>query len=125
MLFSDEQHLLFATMSESLGASDKSIKEKIGELLSDYAGVLGTLTQFVGAGTDGLEKLGNTLKNTSIEKLKKGVDDLIIQSGKNIVIFVDDIDRLDVNEIQYVFKLVKLVSDFLALYALLEQLSEQ
>lgn len=114
-LFSDEQHLLksfFSSIAEALGASDKTRKEKIGELLSDYGGAIGSVTQFIGVSTDGLEKLGNKLKNTSTELLKKRVDELIIQSGKNIVVFVDDIDRLDINEVQYVFKLVKLVGDF-------------
>lgn len=114
-LFSDEQHLLksfFTSISDSLGASDKTKKEKIGELLSDYGGAIGSVTQFVGFSTDGLEKFGNKLKSTSTEELKKRIDELIIQSGKSIVVFVDDIDRLDITEVQYVFKLVKLVGDF-------------
>ncbi|WP_264550788.1 KAP family NTPase [Flavobacterium sp. N2038] len=114
-LFSDEQHLLksfFTSISVSLGASDKTKKEKIGELLSDYSGAIGSVTQLVGFNTEGLEKLGDKLKSTSAEELKKRIDELIIQSGKNIVVFVDDIDRLDITEVQYVFKLVKLVGDF-------------
>lgn len=114
-MFSDEQHLLqsfFSSISKELGAKDKTVKERIGSLLSDYGGAIGSVTQFAGFGTEGLEKLGNKLKETSIEVLKKRVDDLIVQSGKNIVVFVDDIDRLDIQEIQYVFKLVKLVGDF-------------
>lgn len=114
-LFSDEQHLLksfFSSISEALGARDRTIKEKFGEFLSDYGGAIGSITQFVGVNMEGVEKLGNKLKSTSIEQLKKRIDDLIIQSGKNIVVFVDDIDRLDIGEIQYVFKLVKLVGDF-------------
>lgn len=114
-MFSDEQHLLrsfFASISKELGAKDQTLREKIGGLLSDYSGAIGSVTQFAGFGTEGLEKLGNKLKETSIEQLKTKVDDLIVQSGKNIVVFVDDIDRLDIQEIQYVFKLVKLVGDF-------------
>lgn len=114
-LFSDEQHLLksfFTSISEALGASDKTKKEKIGELLSDYGGAIGSVTQFIGFGTEGLEKLGNKLKSTPTDELKKRIDELIIQSGKSIVVFVDDIDRLDISEVQYVFKLVKLVGDF-------------
>jgi predicted KAP-like P-loop ATPase len=114
-LFSDEHHLLnsfFDSIAEALNSSSKTAKEKIGQFLSDYAGAIGSVTQFVGANTNGLEKLGNKLKYASIEKLKKRVDDLIIKSAKNIVVFIDDIDRLDIVEIQYVFKLVKLVGDF-------------
>jgi len=49
---------------------------------------------------EGLENLGTKLKGTSIEHFKKRVDDLIVQSGKNIVVFVDDIDRLDIQEMK-------------------------
>ncbi len=114
-LFSDEQHVLksfFVSITEALGANDKTLKEKIGGLFSDYGGAIGAVTQFVGFSTEGIEKLGNKLREVSIEQLKKRVDDLIIQSGQNIVVFVDDIDRLDIQEIQYIFKLVKLVGDF-------------
>jgi predicted KAP-like P-loop ATPase len=114
-LFSDEQHVLksfFNSITEALGAKDKTLKEKLGGLFSDYGGAIGSITQFAGFSMDGVEKLGNKLKEVSTEQLKKRVDDLIIQSEKNIVVFVDDIDRLDIQEIQYIFKLVKLVGDF-------------
>ena len=114
-LFSDEKHLLnsfFEAFAEALHKSDKSTTEKIGNFLSDYAGAIGTIAQFVGASTDGLEKLGNKMKNVSIEKIKDRIDKYIIDSNKNIVVLVDDIDRLDINEVQYIFKVVKLVGDF-------------
>jgi predicted KAP-like P-loop ATPase len=114
-LFSDEQHLIksfFSGMCEAIGAADKTLLEKFGNLLSDYGSGIGLLTQFAGIGGDGLKGLGDKLKNTSTQKMKQRIDDLIVDSGKNIVVFVDDIDRLDVNEVQYVFKLVKLVADF-------------
>lgn len=114
-LFTDEQHLIksfFASITAALGEKDKSLKEKIGGLLSDYGEAIGVITQFAGFSTDGLEKLGNKLKVITTEQLKKRVDNLIIKSGKNIVVFVDDIDRLDILEVQFIFKLIKLVGDF-------------
>jgi hypothetical protein len=114
-LFSDEQHLLssfFSGICEAIGASDKTLLQKIGGLLSDYGSGIGLLTQFAGIKAEGIKGLGDKLKNASTQKLKKRIDDLIVDSEKNIVVFVDDIDRLDVSEVQYVFKLVKLVADF-------------
>lgn len=114
-LFSDEKHLLnsfFEAFAEALHKSKKSTTEKIGDFLSDYAGAIGTITQFIGASTDGVEKLGNKMKNVSIEKIKQRIDKHIIDSNKNIVVLVDDIDRLDITEVQYIFKVVKLVGDF-------------
>lgn len=123
-LFADEGALLrsfFSNLSIALGYSDKTKTEKLGELLSSYGEALGNAAQFInlkflGAGVFlkliGLDKIGNKLKNTSVERVKSRIDELIISTGKNIVVFVDDIDRLDIQETQYVFKLVKLVGDF-------------
>lgn len=114
-LFSDAKYLLksfFESFAFALNKSEKSAKEKIGTFLSDYAGAIGSITQFFGASTDGIEKLGATMKETPIEKTKERIDKFIIDSGKNIVVLIDDIDRLDVDEVQYIFKVVKLVGDF-------------
>jgi hypothetical protein len=117
-LFSDEQHLLksfFSTLATSIGTEIKSGKEKVGEILADYGDAIGDFTEHipkVGSKFRWLGKLGKKLSSVSVEVLKSRVDTMIRKSGKPIVIFVDDIDRLDVNEIQYVFKLVKLVGDF-------------
>ncbi len=114
-LFSDEKHLLnsfFASFAAALKKSEKSGKEKIGSFLSDYADAIGALTQFVGASTDGIGKLGDKLKSVSIETVKERIDKYIVESDKNIVVLIDDIDILDVDEVQYIFKVVKLVGDF-------------
>lgn len=117
-LFSDEQHLLksfFSTLATSIGTEIKSGKEKVGEILADYGDAIGDFTEYipkVGSKFKWLGKLGKKLSAVSVEVLKNRVDAMIRKSGNPIVIFVDDIDRLDVDEIQYVFKLVKLVGDF-------------
>ncbi len=114
-LFSDQGHLVqsfFKSVACELNKSLNSKKEKIGELLSDYGSAIGTVTKFAGISLDGLSLFGDKLKNVSIETLKGRVDKIINDSNKKIVVFIDDIDRLDVEEVQYIFKLVKLVGDF-------------
>ncbi|CAN0184871.1 unnamed protein product, partial [Phaeothamnion confervicola] len=114
-LFSDEQHLLtsfFSSICEAIGASDKTLLEKMGGLLTDYGAGIGWLTQWAGLNGETIKEVGSKLKSGSTEKTKQRIDSLIEESGKNIVVFIDDIDRLDVIEVQYVFKLVKLVADF-------------
>lgn len=114
-LFSDEQHLLksfFTAISEAIGTVDKTFLERAGGVLSEYGLGIGLVTSFAGIKGKELSDFGDKLKNTSVEKLKYRVDELILDSGKNIVVFVDDIDRLSIDEVQYVFKLVKLVADF-------------
>jgi len=114
-LFSDEQQLLrsfFKSLTNAMGVSEKKTSEKIGSLISDYSYAIGSLTHLIGIDKDAIKQMGNHLTDQSSEDLKKRIDELIIKSGKNIAVFVDDIDRLDVVEIQYVFKLVKLIGDF-------------
>lgn len=113
-LFNDQEHLLrafFAEIARALKLNITKPKENIGELLEGYGDLLGSI-KIAGFGLSGLSSLGKKLKDVTIEDLKQRVDEIIRQSGKKIVVFVDDIDRLDVKEIQYLFKLIKLVGDF-------------
>ncbi|PPL02279.1 KAP family P-loop NTPase fold protein [Parapedobacter indicus] len=117
-LYTDEQQLLrsfFSTMAQAIDADIKSGKEKIAAMLATYGDAIGDFAEYipkVGSKFKWLGKVGSKLSTVSIDKLKGRVDTAIRNSGKRIVVFVDDIDRLDIHEIQYVFKLVKLVGDF-------------
>lgn len=48
----------------------------------------------------------------SLSEYKQDVVDSLKDYNKKIVVFIDDIDRLDKNEIKTVFKLIKSVADF-------------
>jgi hypothetical protein len=114
-LFSSEEQLIhsfFSSLAFELDLSLENKKEKVGKVLSDYGQAIGSVTSVLGFSFDGVKEIGDKLQNTSIEKLKARVDDMIRKTGKKIVVCVDDIDRLDVKEIQYIFKLIKLVGDF-------------
>jgi predicted KAP-like P-loop ATPase len=113
-LFSDQEHLLkafFATIAAALNTSIKKSKENIGKLLSDYGDLIGSI-KFAGIGLPNVVNFGKKLNDVTTEQLKERVNQAIKDSGKRIVVFVDDIDRLDVKEVQYLFKLIKLVGDF-------------
>jgi hypothetical protein len=47
-----------------------------------------------------------------IIKLKKNINNLLIRFKKKIFIFIDDIDRLQCDEILLVFKIIKLIGNF-------------
>ncbi len=64
----------------------------------------------------GLSQTGITINfsdtKESIEEIRQRIESYITQTKKKIIIFIDDIDRLQPNEILLVFKLVRLSSNF-------------
>lgn len=61
---------------------------------------------------DFLDKIDMKGDSISLSDLRSKLENNLINSKQKVVVFIDDIDRLDVSEIQMVFKLVRLVADF-------------
>ena len=81
--------------------------ETIGELLQEY----GEIASVFGMG--GLVKtIGKGLSSVDIERKKERIENILEKLERRLVIFVDDIDRLDKNEIYSILKIVKLTGDF-------------
>ncbi|MBD2005222.1 MULTISPECIES: KAP family P-loop NTPase fold protein [Cyanophyceae] len=118
--FTDEVNLIkgfFKALAEAIGKSITSPSEKVGELLDKYSsGLTGFNLTFFGSlrftPGQGIQSLGKTLSSVELEILKKRLESLLKNAGKRVVVLIDDIDRIDKNEIQAVFKLVKLSADF-------------
>lgn len=113
--YHDENQLLIQFFQKLASLLDKKIstgKEKIGDLLSKYGKILSFDIPVVGNISDAIEKTGEVLGQVDIETLKERIENILIASQKRIVIFIDDIDRLDKNEIHSIFRLVKLTADF-------------
>lgn len=106
--YSDEDSLLkdfFSKICDALGEQLNTRTEKAGEFIKKY----GTIGKFLGYDPSAI---GQALSGTDIEKLKNRVDELLEKTENKIVIFVDDIDRLDKQEIYSLFRLIKLTADF-------------
>jgi hypothetical protein len=106
--------------------------KRVGELIENYGGLLevggkvfsgalaaalgplgGVLGQVANAGVAGaVGKAFQTAEGESIRDSRKRLEEALRETSRRIVIFVDDIDRLDGDEIRVVFKLVRLVADF-------------
>src|SRR5690606_5601059 len=113
--FKDEDTLIlnfFTSISNSLDKELKNTKEKLGNFLKTY----GSITSVFNVD---LSKIGESLSDADIEKLKHRVNDFLKESNKKVVVIIDDIDRLDKQELFALFKLIKLTGDFTNTYYIL------
>lgn len=109
--FADESKMLlgfFHSLADAVGRSEATTKEKIGDWIGKY---LPTVASAFGQG-DTVENLSKLLSSVELEDLKNRLNEILKAEGKRVVILIDDIDRLDKNEIQSIFRLVKLNADF-------------
>lgn len=109
--FGNEDQMLINFFNDLATAVDKSIisgKEKIGDLISSYGKPFASI---IGRG-EAAEGLASLFSKADIEELRERIEGLLEKEKKRIVILIDDIDRLEKDEIYAVFRLVKLTADF-------------
>lgn len=111
---SDEEMLasFFELVAKNLEASLESGGQRAGELLGRFGGLL-RLVPVVGAGAAEVAQAASTLlTNRELEDLKSDFGRVLADAGVRILVLVDDIDRLTLNQVLSIFRLVKLVADF-------------
>lgn len=119
--FQSEDQLLrgfFATLAGALNQSLPNFKERAGDALQQYGSLLSLGSLTVGGVLqinpgDAAKGLGESLSAVKLEELKHRIESILDKCGKRVVIFIDDIDRLDRHETHAIFKLVKLSASFL------------
>jgi hypothetical protein len=101
---------LAAKLETRLGTSSDEFKR----VLNKYGSVVSALPlSFYGVDLGKvMTAVGNRLKGSDLEALKQRLDTLLEEKKIDLVVFMDDIDRLDCTEIHAVLKLVKLVAGF-------------
>ena len=104
--------------------SDKRLEnniQKLGKLFEDYSQYISVpKVSFWGIAFDfsnsakGLGKgIGKLLKGSNtFDSNKKKINEVLNDLALPLIIFIDDVDRLDTLEIQSLFKLIKLTADF-------------
>lgn len=110
-MFPSETELFTAFYTELAKGLKKSLPsawEKIGKAITDY------IAPFVGLldKADTAEKIGKLLSNVRLEELRDRIGNFLVEQKKLIVVFMDDIDRLDKDEIHAIFRLIKLSANF-------------
>ncbi|QSG14361.1 KAP family P-loop NTPase fold protein [Halapricum desulfuricans] len=115
--FSGQSDLIqkfFSQLSAGLEMDDNF--EEIRNKLSDYArGFSKIPLSTVGIPTEKpAEGLANLLETDppDLDELKADISDALEEENQQIVVFIDDIDRLTQEEIRQMFRLVKSVADF-------------
>ncbi|MDT4896706.1 MAG: hypothetical protein QOH25_1783 [Acidobacteriota bacterium] len=113
--FSDESQLLhnfFSVLAEKLDARLKTRGENISEMFRRYSGLLAAIPYAGSSAKEIANVIGSLHPAADLEELKDRLEVELGNAETRIVVVMDDIDRLDKEEIQAVFKLVKLSADF-------------
>jgi predicted KAP-like P-loop ATPase len=113
--FHSESHLLknfFDVLADKLGKSLVTRGEKVSKFFRDYADVLAPFSYVGIDASDAVKGLTAIRPEADLEELKSRIEKFLEEADQRVVIIMDDIDRLDRDEIQSVFKLVKLSADF-------------
>jgi predicted KAP-like P-loop ATPase len=110
--FSGDQDLVtkfFDEMMSTLNPEDKAGR-KILEGLSTLCKIVGSAPIPYGKT---IAEIGETVKprNESLHKIRKKIEQLLIDENVRFIVVIDDIDRLVVNEIRDIFKVVKAVAN--------------
>ena len=115
--YNDENSLLIQFFQKLAVALDTNIRtkgEKIGSLFKKYGKLLKIDIPLIGVNIgDAVEGAGDIFGDVDIETLKERIGKILKENKSKVVIFIDDIDRLDKIEIHSIFRLVKLTADFL------------
>lgn len=95
----------FGTIGDALEKSGFFSRDKIGEVLTRFGKMIPTFG-------DNISAAGEAMTAEALTATRDRVSEILEKHKKRVVVFIDDIDRLDRREIQTLFKLVRLSGDF-------------
>jgi predicted KAP-like P-loop ATPase len=122
--FSNQDQLIsqfFRELIVKLGKTDYNSIKKTTEKLEIYASFFESVSMVfppLRLITRAIKKYVLSIKNYStnrlndLDEIKKELDDALRNQRHKIIIFIDDIDRLNKSEIRQIFQLVKSLADF-------------
>ncbi|MED3613974.1 P-loop NTPase fold protein [Bacillus wiedmannii] len=89
---------------------------EIGKALQKYANVFSSVSIRTSGTIVSIKELISSIipnkETLNLSEIKKEIENLLKEYPKRIVVYIDDIDRLEGTEIRMIFKLVRLVADF-------------
>lgn len=109
--FGTEDELLtgfFFDIAEALDAALIKTGDKLKDFVKKVAPGAGAIMGVKGAG----DVVGSFISGPDINELKNRIESELESAKRRVLILVDDVDRLEKNEIHALFRLVKLTADF-------------
>lgn len=114
--YHDIIHKFLTEFINEVTKSGKGYNPELEKKVYEYSRALSSISwrpgQVIFSFKEILEKLIPNQEQESLSSLKKSIEDLMAKINSPVVVLIDDIDRLDSEEIRMVFKLVRLVADF-------------
>jgi len=119
--FDNQEQLIrgfFTMLAEALGGSLSTRREELGAVLKRYGGILSLASVGLADGVirispgAAVKDLGEALSTVELDTLRARLESILRESKICVVVLIDDIDRLDREEIHALFKLVKLSAGF-------------
>lgn len=116
--FSNETEMLVAFFAQLASALDQSVAskgERFAGVIADYVAPfipafgLGPVSVDV---SERIRDLAERLGGQDLEQRRDRVNKMIADSGKRVVVLVDDLDRLDKSEVFLMLKLIKSLASF-------------
>lgn len=103
--------MFFAELARGIGTSSrKEIAKKIGEGLRTLGSIAGIFHSGTG---NAIKDAGAALEEgKSLPELKRELDKLLPDLAQRVVVFVDDIDRLERDTLRLLFRMIRLNADF-------------
>ncbi len=114
-LLKDQDALLqefFVGLGRSVNAKVEKVGKTIGELMMRYGGALRIIPLYGDAAAIGINKLGEDISKDSIQQQRDRLTQAMHETTEKVVVLIDDLDRLDHNEIMTVLKMVRLSANF-------------
>ncbi len=112
----DSIYAFFDTISTALGENLKGKKAKVAKLVADYAGFVAPVAALaIPGGAQGALAAQDAAKRVSVGELdahRAKLEARLKDTGKRVVVLIDDVDRLENTEIHALFRVLKLSADF-------------
>jgi predicted KAP-like P-loop ATPase len=112
--------MFFSELGAAIGSKKRmKTKQKVAELTKSFATLLrlGAISPIAGSSfkeasevlTDAAKKIE---KERTLDELKKDINTILLKLRRRVVVLIDDVDRLEPENMLLMFKLVRLIADF-------------